>query len=410
MYGVLQFTSKSRVQGTGVPFMEYKTNQTFTVHTKKEYNKDMWSKIGANNELMEIFGPIGEYDAELSALRGVYGIYYKYPSSYILPYTPTLEGEYNAYTVDQESTLDRDDAISVKKEEDSITVGIHITDISRRLPNEWVYWAHMIGSSAYWKKGTKPIFPPLIANHTLSLTKGETYPCLSLFLTYKKNGELISMKFGSYDVSITDNLTYEQFSGHKDRYILSFISGKIKSEEIIEWCMIQYNLYIAENLPDVLLRIQDEDEPARYDFTGTHFAMNRIYAHATSPIRRFSDFYNQCMYHNRCDVMLKDKDLIKLNKRMEDVRSFHQRETVMSLAYELKTPKIVDAFVEINEEGPCICLTIDGKRVWIPLCDSYYDEPISEKLEEGTIHRLQCFGIHKNGKATLRIRLIAPLI
>ena len=53
-YGVLQFTSKSRVQGTGVPFIEYKTNEKCTVHTKKEYNKDMWAKIGDNHQLMEI--------------------------------------------------------------------------------------------------------------------------------------------------------------------------------------------------------------------------------------------------------------------------------------------------------------------------------------------------------------------
>ena len=406
IYGVLQFTSKSRVQGTGVPFIEYKTNERYTIHTNKEYNKDVWAKVDPiSNQLMEILGPTCDYNSEVAALRGVYGLYYKYPSTYVLPYTPTLEGEYNAYTVDQESTLDRDDAISVKSEEDSITVGIHITDISRRLPNEWVYWAHKIGSSAYWKNGTKPIFPPLIANHVLSLTKGETYPCLSLFLTYKKNGELISMKFGSYDVSITHNLTYEQFSRHTDRDILSTISGKEKATEIIEWCMIQYNLYIAENLPDVLLRVQDENEPARYDFTGSHFVMDRIYAHATSPIRRFSDFYNQCMYHNR-DVILKDKDLVELNHRMDEVRSFHQREIVMSLAYDFKTPKIVEAFVDINEEGRCICLTIENKRVWIPLCDTYYEETITEKLKEETIHRVECFGIHKNGKASLRIRLI----
>ena len=91
---------------------------------------------------------------------------------------------------------------------------------------------------------------------------------------------------------------------------------------------------------------------------------------------------------------------------MDEVRSFHQREMVMSLAYDFKTPKIVDAFVEINEEGRCICLTIDGKRVWIPLCDTYYEETITEKLKEETIHRVECFGIHKNGKASLRIRLI----
>jgi predicted RNA-binding protein with RPS1 domain len=49
---------------------------------------------------------------------------------------------------------------------------------------------------------------------------------------------------------------------------------------------------------------------------------------------------------------------------------------------------------------------MDGKRIWIPLSDTYYEEEISKKLEEGESYQVECFGIHKNGKATLRIRLI----
>lgn len=405
LYGVLQFTSKSRVQGTGVPFIEYKTNETYTVHTKKEYHKDVWAKIDPiSSELIEIIGPTCEYQSEVAALRGVYGVYYKYPSHPILPYQPKTYTD-RAYTVDQITTLDRDDAISVKKEvklEGIFTIiGIHITDISKRLPDEWVSWALKIGSSAYWENGTKPIFPPALCHDILSLTKDKIYPCLSLFLTYDKNYELVKKEFRETDVFISDNLTYEQFSDP----VLSIISGKTESTEIVEWCMIQYNLYVAANLSDVLLRVQDENEPARYDYTGTHFVMDRLYAHATSPIRRFADFYNQCIYHNR-DVILKDRQLIELNKRMDQVRTFHQKEIVMRLAYEFKIPKIVQALVETIEDGRSICLQMDGKRIWIPLSDTYYEEKISHKLKEGEIYEVECFGIHKNGKATMRIRLI----
>jgi RNB domain len=405
LYGILQFTSKSRVQGTGVPFIEYKTNKTYTVHTKKEYHKDVWAKIDPiSSELIEIIGPTCEYQSEVAALRGVYRVYYKYPSHPILPYQPKTYTD-RAYTVDHISTLDRDDAISVKKEvklEGIFTIiGIHITDISKRLSDEWVSWALTIGSSAYWENGTKPIFPPALSHDILSLTKDKIYPCLSLFLTYDNNYELVKKEFRETDVFISDNLTYEQFSDPA----LSIISGKTEATEIVEWCMIQYNLYIAANLPDVLLRVQDENEPARYDYTGTHFVMDRLYAHATSPIRRFADFYNQCIYHNR-DVILKEKQLLDLNKRMDEVRTFHQKEIVMRLAYEFKIPKVVQALVEIIEDGRSICLQMDGKRIWIPLSDTYYEEKISEKLEEGESYQVECFGIHKNGKATLRIRLI----
>lgn len=409
MYGILCFTSKSRVQGFGLPFIEYNTNKEFTVRSKKTYVKDMWAKVHPDtHELMELIGPTGDYKAEVSALRGFYGLHYKYPSSYppVRDYKPS-SNPVKAYTIDQASTLDRDDALSITRVGDEITFGIHITDLARRLSPEWLMWARLRGSSAYWESGTKPIFPPSLAHETLSLTKGHTYPCLSLFYTYK-NEELCCMSFGPCDVEITDNLTYDNFATHPDREFFEALSGKKEPTEIVEWCMIQYNLYMAINLPDVLLRVQDEtDEPARYDYFGTHETMDaRPYTHATSPIRRFADFYNQCMYHNLGTVLTKE-EIDELNKRMNDIRAFHQRETVMSLAYEFKyKPCVMEAFVEENDDGRNICLRIKDKRVWIPLSDTYYDEPICQELKNGGCHKIVCFGIHKNGKATLRIRLV----
>ena len=409
MYGILYFTSKSRVQGNGLPFIEYHTNQSFTVRSKKTYFVDMWAKVNpGTNELIELIGPTGDYKAEIEALRGAYGLLYKYPS----PAPPVLEYKpcskpVKAYTIDQESTLDRDDALSITKDGDEITFGIHITDLARRLSPEWLSWARQRASSAYWDDGTKPIFPPSLAHETLSLTKGHTYPCLSLFYTYK-NEELCCTTFGPCDVEIVDNLTYDNFAAHPDREFFESLTNKKDPTEIVEWCMIQYNLYMAINLPDVLLRVQDEkDEPARYDYFGTHETMGaRPYTHATSPIRRFADFYNQCMYHNLGTVLSRE-EIDDLNKRMNEIRSFHQRESVISLSYEFKyKPCVMEAFATVNDDGRNICLIIKNRRVWIPVSDSYYDEPICQELKDGGSHQIVCFGIHKNGKATLRIRLV----
>jgi len=416
MYGVLCFTSKSRVQGTGVPFFGYNSDISgIIVHTKKTYTKDMWAKVHhVTYELMEIIGETGDQASEVSALRGAYGLHYKYPSFPLFKDVKDVKDKKlafdaehveNAYTVDNASTLDRDDAISVMCDADFTTIGIHITDLASRLHPDWLNWARLRGSSAYWESGTKPIFPPSLAHDALSLTKGKTYPCLSFFLKYK-NGELQTTEFGPRQVAITGNLTYEDFASHPDRAVLETISGKREATEIIEWCMIQYNMYVAVNLPDVLLRVQDENMPARYDVSGTHFSMDdRVYTHATSPIRRFADFYNQCLYYNQCELLTSD-ELAQLNKRMNDIQSFHRREIVMNLAYKFKSiPTLVDALIVTNEDGKSICLWIDGVRVWIPLSDSYYEQPICDELIEGMVHTIECFGIHKAGKAALRIRL-----
>ena len=77
IYGILRFTSKSRVnyeKHKGIEFIEYKTNQKYTVKTKKEYPSDKWAKININGELIEIIGSTYDYNIELSVLKSIYNI------------------------------------------------------------------------------------------------------------------------------------------------------------------------------------------------------------------------------------------------------------------------------------------------------------------------------------------------
>jgi predicted RNA-binding protein with RPS1 domain len=53
-----------------------------------------------------------------------------------------------------------------------------------------------------------------------------------------------------------------------------------------------------------------------------------------------------------------------------------------------------------------IQIVVEDKRVRIPLSDTYYAEEICSQLEEGKEYNMEIFGIHKNGKASLRIRLL----
>jgi hypothetical protein len=416
MYGILECTSKSRIQGTGIPFRRFPSNQVYTIHSKKhkETHTDQWVKVNEQTlELMERIGPIGSYEIELQVIKQLYGVSCTYPSLPLLQSDISTPVSYHAYTVDGETTEDRDDAISVDRLADNsgYRIGIHITDVTKHLSVDWLSWTEQRGSSTYWSNGTKPLLPPKLAHGTLSLTKGLSYPCLSLLLYYDTSFQLVKSEFDTNaHVAITHNLTYEQFNAHADIAVLRQLSGVLDATDVIAWCMMQYNLYLPQHYSNLLLRVQEEvSGSATYEFKGTHASFSNMpYCHATSPIRRFSDYYNQCVVHGIVPVDY-TLSLETLQKRMTDIQQFHYRETVMCLAYQCrKEPLVVDAMVTVSEDERSILITSAqlGKRVRIPLHDSYYMEEICESLQEQEqiLHRLELWGIIKNGMATLRIK------
>lgn len=422
IYGILRFTSKSRVlyeKHKGIEFIEYKTNILYIVKTKKEYPSDRWAKVNIIDsntlELIEIIGMTCDHNIELSVLKSIYGLNYRYPEEWKLEkFNYTHNHSIMAYTVDNISTKDRDDAISIEYNENSIIIGVHIIDLVRMFGDKYMtfyQWSKQYISSAYWnagENGMKGVFSDHIGM-MLSLTEGNTYPCLSLFLTFDNTSKaVIKKEFKETSVMITKNLTYEEFGSMKDADILRNFVGCFPTEELVAWCMIQYNMYIASYTEkNYVLRVQENDDYAKYDYNGTHAHFNTLYTHATSPIRRFIDFHNQVVYHNPSFPKLNEDELLQINTRMSEIKMFHYRETVMSLAYHYKMkPLIVSAMIVWIEEEKMIQIMIQDKRVRIPLCDTYYAEEICDQLEEGKEYNMEIFGIHKNGKASLRVRLL----
>ena len=434
MYGILQFTNKSRVNVTGIPFQSYQPlgDKQIIVHSKKNYHIDMWAKINEKTfELIELIGPICDYETEIAVLRHVYHITCKYPKFEILPKTAPKDAKCfdNAFTVDGPTTLDRDDAISVIPTKHGTDIAIHITDLSVRFAClDALSWAQQRASSAYWETGTKPMLPPYLAHEELSLTKGGWYPCISLVLSYDTQQNLINTTlYKESNVYIKENLNYEEFSEARslDFNYLQKLSNETDHTDVIAWTMIQYNLYMAKMFGNViLLRVQKESgTSAFYDYNegsnessndSIHASFNAVYTHMTSPIRRYVDFYNQCVvkgYNAGYNVPKLSKEALKtLNERMSEVSHFHYRETIVSLAYKCKEkPMIVNALITIRDDEKAIKIQSEqlSKALWIPLHDSYYSEPICEQLDQnkGQFQKITLYGIHKNGKATLRITI-----
>ena len=426
MYGILECTSKSRVNGTGLPFRPFNpatppNGSVHIVHSKrhKETHVDQWAKINPEtDELMEIIGPVGEQETETLVLRHLFTIGCKYPT-YPVSEPPKMKcpTPYQAITVDGPTTLDRDDALSIDETPDGIQVGIHITDLTSQLSSDWLEWARSRGSSAYWEGGSKPMLPPALAHGSLSLNVGGTYSCISLLLEYDSSYTLLSSRMETdAEVMIRENTTYDRFQTHVWGNHFRKLSKKEDATDWIAWAMIRYNLYLAIHYKGILLRVQDQpDTLASYAYEGTHASIQSepvMYSHGTSPIRRFADFHNQFVIKGIVSRPLRKDNLIALNARMEQVRQFHHRETILNLAYQCKeTPMKMDAKVEVREDGRSIklCSPLLPKPIWIPFSDVYYSEPICDyfRSESDISYPVELIGIHKHGMASLRIRLLS---
>ena len=412
IYGMLECSSKSRICRNGIPFRPYHylDQKNHVINSKKytETHTDMWVKVIQKNtvtfELSEVIGPVCYYEHELTLLRKVYNVYWKYP----IVTTPRQQIQSNqvdfyAFTVDGETTVDRDDAISIETKDDTVVIGVHITDVTN-YPELFSFSKHIV-SSAYWDTGCRHMLPPDLS---LSLDKGRAYPCVSLQLTYSKQGLVLidTVLLPSTSVFITDNFTYENFSPDP---VLSTISGTTETTDIIAFFMVQYNLYIAKNVPGILLRVQETPETrAYYSYElQAHSHFGELYAHGTSPMRRFADLCNQYMIKGK---PVEDVDIESVNRRMTEIAQFHYHETVMSMAYQCKdTPIRVLAVVRVIEDDKMIQVTLPmGKKVKIPLSDTFYAEPVCEQLKLCTDQTIdiELFGIHKHGKAMLRVSLL----
>ncbi len=422
MFGILKFTSKTRVQGTGIPFQPIfgKKEDSIIVRSRlKNQSIDMWAKV-RDSELVEILGPVGELEVETEVLKNHFNINNKYPKiNYDNLFLPKFNiFTHKAFTVDGNYTLDRDDAISIDFYDSYYEIGVHIINTTEIITPDLFKSVQERGSSAYWLNNSTPMLSPQLAHDILSLNQGNIYPCISVFLKYSLNNILLETYHKNTSIYINKNYTYENFNDSTFLEKMERVSQEKNIEDIVAWLMIQYNLYMAKTLfhkNGLLLRVQeDENSFARYETVEIetkvpkkyyHCKFQQLYAHFTSPIRRFADMNNQFVYQNNLsDLVISQKENVeKLNQRMTEIKLFHYHQVICELAYKHKdTYKNYEGFIKTTDDGKFIFVIIDNRRIKIPVYDSYSD---FKNLAEGE-YKFELFGIIKDGKSTLRIRLV----
>lgn len=116
----------------------------------------------------------------------------------------------SAITIDGQSTLDFDDAISIEDKGDHYRLGVHIADVGYFIKKEDIIDQESVsrGSSIYMPDQKIPMLPSSIAENLCSLRKGELRPSISIIIKLSRSAEIINYEIVPSLVKVDRQLTY----------------------------------------------------------------------------------------------------------------------------------------------------------------------------------------------------------
>lgn len=118
----------------------------------------------------------------------------------------------HTYTIDDASTRDIDDALSVEwRSEDQIRIWVHIAD-----PTRWIPLGHPLetearrrGTSVYLPEQVIPMFPPELSTGPMSLVQGQVREALSFGIDLTPEGAVADSQICASRIKVSYRLTYE---------------------------------------------------------------------------------------------------------------------------------------------------------------------------------------------------------
>lgn len=142
----------------------------------------------------------------------------------------------HAVTIDDISTQDRDDALSIERTPDGYELGIHITDVAWALPVDSALdsIARRRATSLYCADQTVNMLPPLLSEEKISLRQGVVRPCLSVLVQLSKEFEIRSSTVTPSFVSVAQRYTYDDVDlllEHEDETLILLYNIAAACEE-----------------------------------------------------------------------------------------------------------------------------------------------------------------------------------
>ena len=99
--------------------------------------------------------------------------------------------------------------------------------------------------------------------------------------------------------------------------------------------------------------------------------------------------------------------MAQLNERNTELARYHASVDAMELAYSCRNaPRVYDGRIETDDEGLCLLVHTEKRRVRIPLHDSYFAEPIVDAVKNASEVKVELFGVLIDSRTRLRARLV----
>lgn len=113
-------------------------------------------------------------------------------------------------TIDGQSTLDFDDALSIQPRDDHLLVGIHISDVAHYIQKGDILdqEARLRGSSIYMPDHRISMTPPLLSENLFSLKKDHIRPAISTMVKISLAGDIISYDIFPSIIRVNHQLSY----------------------------------------------------------------------------------------------------------------------------------------------------------------------------------------------------------
>jgi exoribonuclease-2 len=176
------------------------------------------------------------------------------------------------FTIDGQSTLDFDDALSLEVTPEGLRLGVHIVDVADvvRKGDPLDLEARRRGSSIYMADQKIPMLPPILAEGLCSLKAGEVRPAISTVVDLSPELDVRGYRVLPTIVKVKDQLTYFDVNLLADQdptvVHLRSIARKFREARLaagaVHISVPEINIWLAEN-GDINLNRVNRESPGR---------------------------------------------------------------------------------------------------------------------------------------------------
>ena len=194
-----------------------------------------------------------------------------------------------AITIDDASTRDMDDALSVRQTEAGYELGIHVSDVAAIVPRGSLLdrEARLRATSIYCPDETVHMFPDAVAVNRCSLVAGEVRPVLSCLITLDRHFGILRTEIVPALIKVRERLSYDTADERLDRddpllSLLFNIASTFEAERLANGAIKvqKHEVIVALDEQGGLRLIEiDENAPSRNLVGEMAVLANSLFAH-----------------------------------------------------------------------------------------------------------------------------------